>query len=76
LGPLELKVKGKGMWPYHVVLLNGRTLETHYVSRNEIDATIPPEAVADAGTYRVIVKRPGEPFDESYPAHLTVGFKP
>jgi len=75
-GPIVLKVKGKGMWPYHVVLLNGKKLDTHYVSRNEIDATIPPDAIADVGTYRVTVKSPGEDFDESYPAHLTVGFKP
>jgi hypothetical protein len=75
-GPIELKVKGNGMWPYHVVLLNGTKLATHYVSKDEIDATIPPEAIAEAGTYRVTVKSPGEPVDESYPAHLTVGFKP
>jgi len=75
-GPIELKVKGKGMWPYHVVVLNGKTLATHYVSKDEIDATIPPDAITDAGTYRVTVKSPGEPFDESYPAHLTVEFKP
>ena len=39
-GPIELKVKGKGMWPYHVVIMNGKKLATRFVSKNEIDATI------------------------------------
>ena len=70
-----LSVKGKGMWPFHYVLLNGKELETHYVRRNELEAIVPPEAIAEAGTYLVTVKSKGEPLPESYPAHLVVGFK-
>ena len=70
-----LSVKGKGMWPFHRVMLNGKELETHYIKRNELQAVIPPEAIAEAGTYLVTVKSKGEPLPESYPAHLVVEFK-
>ncbi len=74
-GPTILKVKGRGFWPFHQVLLNGRELETHFVNRNELDATIPPDAIQQAGMYKVTVKSRGEPIAESYPAPLVVGFK-
>lgn len=74
-GPTVLKVKGRGFWPFHVVLLNGRELETRFVNRNELDATIPPEAIQEAGMYKVTVKSRGEPVAESYPAPLVVGFR-
>jgi len=70
-----LKVKGKGFWPFHQVLLNDRELETHFVSRGELDATLPADAIADAGMYKVTVKSRGEPVAESYPAPLVVRFK-
>src|SRR6202166_3041719 len=40
-GPTLIKVKGRGFWPFPQVLLNGRDLETRFVSRNELDAIIP-----------------------------------
>jgi imidazolonepropionase-like amidohydrolase len=70
-----LKVKGKGFWPFHQVLLNDRELETRFVSRGELDATLPADAIADAGMYKVTVKSRGEPVAESYPAPLVVRFK-
>jgi hypothetical protein len=72
---VTLVVRGRGMWPTHRVMLNGKELETRYVKRNQIEATVPPEAIAEAGTYIVTVKSVGEPLPESYPAHLVVGFK-
>jgi hypothetical protein len=72
---LTLSVKGKGMWPFHRVMLNGKELETRHIKRNELEAVIPPEAIAEAGTYLVTVKSRGEPLPESYPAHLVVGFR-
>jgi hypothetical protein len=75
-GPTTLKVRGRGFWPFHQVLLNGRELETRFVSRNELDAVLPPEAIQDAGMYKVTVKSRGEPVAESNPAPLVVGFKP
>ena len=74
-GPTILKVKGKGFWPFHQVLLNGRELETRFVSRGELDATVPAEAIQDVGMYKVTVKSRGEPVAESYPAPLVVRFK-
>ena len=74
-GPTVLKVKGRGFWPFHVVLLNGHELETRFVSRNELDATIPADAIKEVGMYKVTVKSRGEPVAESYPAPLVVSFK-
>jgi hypothetical protein len=76
-GPTTLKVRGQGgMWPFHQVLLNGKPLPTSFVSKDELKATISPEAIAKAGTYIVTLKCEGEPFPESHRAHLVVGFKP
>jgi hypothetical protein len=74
-GPTVLKVKGRGFWPFHQVLLNGKEMETQFVSRNELDAVVPAEAIPDAGMYKVTVKSRGEPVAESYPAPLVVRFK-
>ena len=34
-GPTVLKVSGKGFWPFHQVLVNGKPLETKFVNRGE-----------------------------------------
>ncbi len=76
-GPTRLRVRGEGgMWPFHRVMLNGNALPTSFVSKNELHATIPAEAIPKAGTYIVTLKNEGEPFPESHRAHLIVGFKP
>lgn len=76
-GPTTLKVRGYGgMWPFHRVLLNGEPLPTSFVSKDELKAIIPREAIAKAGTYIVTLKCEGESFPESHRAHLVVGFKP
>ena len=76
-GPTVLRVRGQGgMWPFHRVLLNGEPLPTSFVSKDELKATIPPEAIAKAGTYIVTLKCEGESFPESHRAHLVVGFRP
>jgi imidazolonepropionase-like amidohydrolase len=75
-GPTTLTVRGEGgMWPFHRVMLNGKPLATSFVSKNELKAVIPPEAIAQAGTYIVTLKCDGESFPESHRAHLVVGFK-
>jgi hypothetical protein len=74
-GPTVLKVRGKGILPYHRVYLNGAPLPTRYVDKNELQATVSPEAIATAGTYIVTVKSDGEPVPESHRAHLVVGFR-
>jgi hypothetical protein len=76
-GPTTLRVRGHGgMWPFHQVMLNGQPLPTSFVSKDELKATILPEAIPKAGTYIVTLKCEGEPFPESHRAHLVVGFKP
>jgi hypothetical protein len=70
-----ITVRGRGMWPSHRVMLNGHELETRFVKRDQLEAVVPPEAIAEAGTYIVTVKSVGEAVPESYPAHLVVGFK-
>jgi imidazolonepropionase-like amidohydrolase len=76
-GPTTLKVRGQGgMWPFHQVMLNGEPLPTSFVSKDELKATIPSEAIPTAGTYVVTLKCEGEAFPESHRAHLVVGFKP
>ncbi len=75
-GPTVLKVRGLGgMWPFHRVMLNGEPLPTSFISKNELEAIISPEAIAKAGTYIVTLKCEGEPLPESHRAHLVVGFK-
>jgi imidazolonepropionase-like amidohydrolase len=76
-GPTVLKVRGQGgMWPFHRVMLNGEPLPTSFVSKDELKAIIPPEAISKAGTYIITLKCEGEAFPESHRAHLVVGFKP
>ena len=55
-----LTVTGRDMWPFHRVMLNGEPLPTEFISKNELKATIPPEAIAKAGTYIITVKSEGE----------------
>lgn len=74
-GPTVLKVWGEGMWPFHRIMLNGEPLPTSFVSKNELHATISPEAIAKAGAYIVTVKSEGETLPESHRAHLVVGFR-
>ena len=74
-GPTMLQVTGKGIWPFHRVYLNGQPLTTRFVSNTELQATIPPEVIATAGTYVVTVRSDGEPLPESHRAHLVVGFR-
>src|SRR5215475_7596810 len=74
-GPTTLKVSGKGFWPFHRVLLNGKELETKFVSRSELQAVVPAEAVKDVGMYKVTVKSRGEVVAESGAAPLVVRFK-
>ncbi len=54
--------------------MNGEPLPTSYVSKDELRATVSPEAVAAPGTYVVTVRSDGEPLPESHRAHLVVGF--
>ena len=74
-GPTMLKVTtARGFGNYHKVLLNGKELETHFVSGTELDAVIPPDAIKDAGTYPVTVISQGDFASGSTPSYLIVSF--
>jgi imidazolonepropionase-like amidohydrolase len=70
-----LRVKGKGFWPFHRVLINGRELETRFINRSELQAALPADAVSEVGMYKVTVKSSGETVAESGAAPLVVKFK-
>jgi adenine deaminase len=72
---VTLTVRGRGVLPSHRVMLNGKEMPTRYVKRGQLEAVIPADAIAEAGTYIVTVKSVGELLPESYPAHLVVGFR-
>ena len=74
-GPTTIVVLGSGFWPHHQVHFDGRPLETSYISRGEIHAVLPADAIADAGMYKVTVRSIGEPNPESFPAPLVVNFR-
>lgn len=69
-----IKIAGKGFWPFHEVLINGKPLETTFVSRSELQAKVPASVIADVGQYKVTLKSKGELIAEFYPAPLTVKF--
>ena len=82
--PTTIRVKGKGMWPFHRVLIkrefgsifnfNATELPTKYIGKNELEATIAAHEISEAGTYTIIVRADGEMLPESHRAHLTVEF--
>jgi len=55
--------------------LTDAPLPTRFVSKNDLEAIIAPEAIPTAGTYIVTFKCEGEPFPERNRAHLVVAFK-
>ena len=76
--PVTIKVSlsgQRGFDRFHKVTLNGEVLETRFVSPRELEATIPPQATKEAGTYPVIVVGEGDFASRSSPAYLIVSFK-
>ena len=74
-GPTTIKVRGRGFWPFHQVLLNGKPIETKFINRGELQAIVPADLVKDVGMYKVTVKSRGEEIAELNPAPLVVGYK-
>ena len=65
----------RGFDHFHKVTLNGKELETRFVSAGEIEATVPQQAINEAGTYTVVVVGQGDFASKSAPAYLIVSFK-
>jgi imidazolonepropionase-like amidohydrolase len=72
-GPATLTVTtNKGFDRFHRVTLNGKELETRFVSRSELEAVIPAAALKDVGTYPVEVISQGDFASKSTPSYLIV----
>lgn len=65
----------RGFDRFHKVMLDGKELETRFVNSGEIEATVPQQAIKEAGTYTIIVVGQGDFASRSAPAYLIVSFK-
>ena len=71
-----LKVTARrGFDRFHKVTLNGRTLETRFLSPSELEAIIPPRLTKEVGTYPIMVVGQGDFASKSSPAYFIVSFK-
>lgn len=66
----------RGFDKFHRVTLNGKELDTRFVSNSELEATVPAQLTKDIGTYPVIVVGQGDFASRSAPAYFIVSFKP
>ena len=67
-----VKLTGNNFRPTHQALVNGKRVESKFISGRELELKIPPLA---AGTHKITVIDPGSPTSESAPAYLVVSFK-
>jgi hypothetical protein len=74
--PTTLTITGdEPFWPFHYVLLNGKELETKFISRRKLEAVVPPDAIRKPGMYLVTVKSRGEAVAQSNAAPFVVSFQ-
>jgi imidazolonepropionase-like amidohydrolase len=66
----------RGFDKFHKVTLNGKPLETRFVSPTELDAVVPADLTKNAGTYPIVVVGQGDYASRSTPAYFIVSFKP
>jgi hypothetical protein len=55
-------------------VLNGKQLETKFISSSELQAVVDARTIEHAGLYPVVVASPNESGGVSNPAHLIVTF--
>jgi hypothetical protein len=65
----------RGFDKFHKVTLNGKQLETRFVSPTELDAVVPGDLTKNAGTYAIVVVGQGDYASRSTPAYFIVSFK-
>jgi imidazolonepropionase-like amidohydrolase len=68
----QVKLSGANFRPTHHVLINGKKIESRFVSGRELELRI---ASLKAGTHKITVIDPGIPTSESAPVYLVVSFK-
>jgi hypothetical protein len=65
---------GSRVSPWHRVTLNGKELETTFISSGELQAVVNSQLLKKAGLYSVTVVSPHESGGVSNPTHLIVPF--
>src|SRR5258706_699594 len=73
-GTLKISAR-RGFDKFHKVTLNGKELDTRFVSATELEATVPAQMTKDAGPYPVVVIGQGDFASRSAPAYFIVSFK-
>ena len=68
----QVKLAGVNFRPTHQVLVDGKKVESRFVSGRELELRFPP---LKAGTHKITVIDPGVPTSESAPVYLVVSFK-
>jgi len=68
----QIKLGGANFRPTHQVLVDGKKVESLFVSGRELELKVPP---LSAGTHKITVIDPGIPTSESAPIYLVVSFK-
>jgi len=66
----------RGFDKFHKVMLNGKELETKFISASELEATVPAQLTKEIGTYQLLVVGQGDFASRSAPAYFIVSFKP
>ena len=75
-GPATIKVTARrGFDRFHRVTLDGKQLETRFVSPTELEAIVPPQLTKSAGTYPIMVVGQGDSASKSTPTYFIVAFK-
>jgi hypothetical protein len=65
----------RGFDRFHKATLNGKILETRFISPSELEASIPANMTKDVGTYPVVVVGQGDFASKSAPTYFIVSFK-
>lgn len=65
----------RGFDKFHKVVLNGKQLETRFVSPSELEASVPAQLTKDIGTFPVLVVGQGDFASRSAPAYFIVSFR-
>ncbi|HEX2929003.1 MAG TPA: amidohydrolase family protein [Candidatus Binatia bacterium] len=65
----------RGFDRFHKATLNGKILETRFISPGELEASIPANMTKDVGTYPVVVVGQGDFASKSAPTYFIVSFK-
>ena len=68
----QVKLTGVNFRPTHQVLINGKKIDSRFVSGRELELRVPS---LKAGTHKITVVDPGIPTSESAPVYLVVSFK-